>query len=98
MAATYAHKETAMDEMQEKNEQVAVAPRSEGPIDRVRNFYHDVASEMKKVSWPTQQEVINTTMVVLVAVVFFAVYMFVADIALTYLIRGIEWVAGKIFG
>ena len=86
-----------MDEMQE-NEKIAVAPRSEGPIERVRNFYHDVVSEMKKVSWPTRQEVINTTMVVIVAVVFFSIYMFVADIALTYLIKGIEWLAGKIFG
>ena len=86
-----------MDEIQQ-NEQSAVAPRSEGPIDRVRNFYHDVASEMKKVSWPTQQEVINTTMVVIVAVIFFGLYMFFADIVLTYAIRGLEWVAGKIFG
>jgi preprotein translocase subunit SecE len=59
---------------------------------------HEVWLEMKKVSWPSQQEVINTTVVVIVAVFFFAAYMFAADIILTYLIQGIEWVAGKIFG
>jgi|JI102314A2RNA_FD_contig_31_748080_length_1282_multi_3_in_0_out_0_2 preprotein translocase subunit SecE len=99
MAATYAQKDTAMDEIKDQeNDQSAVAPRSEGPIGRLKNFYHDVVSEMKKVSWPTQQEVINTTMVVIVAVFFFAFYMFAADIVLTYFIKGLEWVAGKIFG
>jgi preprotein translocase subunit SecE len=88
-----------MDEIKDQeNDQSAVAPRSEGPIGRLKNFYHDVVSEMKKVSWPTQQEVINTTMVVIVAVFFFAFYMFAADIVLTYFIKGLEWVAGKIFG
>jgi preprotein translocase subunit SecE len=99
MAATYAQKDTAMDEIKDQeNDQSAVVPRSEGPIGRLKNFYHDVVSEMKKVSWPTQQEVINTTMVVIVAVFFFAFYMFAADIVLTYFIKGLEWVAGKIFG
>jgi preprotein translocase SecE subunit len=60
--------------------------------------WHEVVLEMKKVSWPTQQEVINTTIIVVIAVFFFALYMFAADITLTYLIRGIEWAASKVFG
>ena len=99
MAAAYAHKEAAMDEIKDQaNDQPAATSRSEGPIGRARNFIHETIVEMKKVSWPTQQEVINTTMVVIVAVIFFGLYMFFADIALTYAIRGLEWVAGKIFG
>ena len=99
MAAAYAHKEAAMDEIKDQtDDQPAVASRSEGPIGRARTFIHEVVVEMKKVSWPTQQEVINTTMVVIVAVIFFGLYMFFADIVLTYAIRGLEWVAGKIFG
>jgi preprotein translocase subunit SecE len=97
MAATYAQKEAAMDEIKE-NDQPAVTSRAEGPIGRARNFIHETIVEMKKVSWPTQQEVINTTVVVIIAVIFFGLYMFVADIALTYVIRGLEWAAGKIFG
>ena len=99
MAATYAQKEAAMDEIKDQtNDQPAVTSRAEGPIGRARTFIHEVIVEMKKVSWPAQQEVINTTMVVIVAVVFFGIYMFVADIALTYAVRGLEWAAGKIFG
>lgn len=69
----------------------------QGPIQKLKNYYHDVVVEMKKVSWPTRQEVINTTIVVIVAVFFFGFFLFGTDIVLTYLIQGIEWVARKIF-
>ena len=62
-----------------------------------RKFWREVAREMKQVSWPTRTEVVNTTIVVVVAVFFFAFYLFAADLAFTYLIRGFEWAAGKVF-
>jgi preprotein translocase SecE subunit len=34
---------------------------------------------MKRVSWPSVNEVKNTTIITLVAVIFFAVYLFVVD-------------------
>jgi preprotein translocase SecE subunit len=64
----------------------------------LRNFIHEVKLEMKKVSWPSRSEVINTTMVVIIAVFFFAFYLFGADIALSYGIQGIEWLALKLIG
>ena len=42
-------------------------------------FYYDVRSEMKKVSWPGRQEVIGTTIVVVVAVFFFGLYLGLVD-------------------
>jgi preprotein translocase subunit SecE len=72
--------------------------RAGGYIDNIRNFWHEVVLEMKKVSWPTRQEVINTTLIVVIAIFFFAAYLFVADIALSYTIKGLEWAASKIFG
>ena len=53
---------------------------------------------MKKVSWPTRTEVINTTIITIVVVFFFAAFLYVADIGLSWLIQGVEWVAKKIFG
>ena len=44
-----------------------------------KQFYADTRSEMKKVSWPSRQEVIGTTVVVMVAVAIFGVYFFVVD-------------------
>lgn len=67
-------------------------------VGNIRRFRHEVALEMKKVSWPTRTEVGNTTMVVIIAVFFFSFYLFGTDLLLSYLIEGVEWVALKIFG
>lgn len=50
--------------------------------ERTKQFYLDVRSEMKKVSWPGRQEVISTTLVVIIAVVFFGAYLGIVDVAL----------------
>ena len=50
--------------------------------ERTKQFYLDVRSEMKKVSWPGRQEVMSTTVVVIVAVLFFGAYLGVVDVAL----------------
>ena len=42
-------------------------------------FYHDVRNETKKVSWPSRDEVFGTTIVVVVAVFFFGLYLGLVD-------------------
>ena len=51
---------------------------------RSKQFYFDVRNEMKKVSWPNKQEVISTTIVVVIAVFFFGVYLGLIDRVLGY--------------
>jgi len=51
-------------------------------FDRAKQFYGEVRSETKKVSWPSRQEVFSTTLIVIAAVVFFGVYLGVVDAAL----------------
>ena len=51
---------------------------------RAKEFYLAVRSEMKKVSWPGRQEVISTTLVVIIAVLFFGAYLGVVDGFLGY--------------
>ena len=69
-----------------------------GPIGRMLQFLRDVRAEMKRVSWPTAKEVKNTTIITLVAVVFFAVYLFLVDRIWAYLIVGLNrlllWITG----
>ena len=50
-----------------------------GPIGRMLQFLRDVRAEMKRVSWPSAKEVKNTTIITLIAVIFFAVYLFLVD-------------------
>lgn len=92
MAASRTQEGVALMEEKEKPE------KSGNFLDNIRDFWHETVLEMKKVSWPSQQEVINTTIVVILAVFFFAIYMFLADLALTYFIKGVEWAASKVFG
>ncbi|MFN2238511.1 MAG: preprotein translocase subunit SecE [Thermoanaerobaculia bacterium] len=47
---------------------------------RAREFFREVSSEMKKVTWPSRPEVIGTTGVVLAAVVFFGLYLWMCDV------------------
>jgi preprotein translocase subunit SecE len=49
---------------------------------RTRRFLAEVRTEMSKVSFPSRDEVVGTTLVVLVASVIFAVYLWLADLAI----------------
>jgi preprotein translocase SecE subunit len=45
-----------------------------------REFFQDTNSEMKKVTWPTRNEVIGTTVVVLVSTIVFALFLWGCDV------------------
>ena len=60
-------------------------PRT-GFFQRTAQFIRDTRAEMRRVSWPTANEVKNTTIITLIAVVFFAVYLFGVDRVWSFLI------------
>jgi len=62
------------------------APQKEGNKERTgaRQYFSEVRGELKKVAWPTRKEVINSTLVVLIAVV-----------VMTTLIFGFDYLSGK---
>ena len=47
--------------------------------ERIRTFYNDVRTEMRKVTTPSRKEVQATTTVVLIAVFLFAFYFWAVD-------------------
>ena len=51
---------------------------------KVREFFHDVVVEFRRVAWPTRKEVVGSTSVVIVMVLVLAVFLAVVDHALTY--------------
>ena len=69
---------------------------SPGTPNRIGQFLRDVRAEMKRVSWPGVTTVKNTTIITLIAVIFFAIYLFVVDTGMTYLVKGIDWVLAKL--
>jgi preprotein translocase subunit SecE len=42
---------------------------------------------MKQVNWPTREDVVSTTVVVIITVAFFGVYFFVVDSGFSYLMQ-----------
>jgi preprotein translocase subunit SecE len=46
---------------------------------RTRAFFTEVRAEMKKVSFPSRDEVVGTTVVVLITSVVFAIFLWAAD-------------------
>ncbi|SOC43092.1 preprotein translocase subunit SecE [Salinicoccus kekensis] len=51
-----------------------------------KNFFQNVVSEMKKVSWPTGQETARFTVIVTLTVIFFLAFFYVLDLGITAVI------------
>ena len=64
-------------------EQNAIATTLRSWPERIRGFYNDVRTEMKKVTSPTRKEVQGTTTVVIITVFLFALYFFLVDLAIS---------------
>src|SRR5262245_48366623 len=69
----------------------------QGKLAGIVQFLHDVRAEMRRVSWPTLNHVKSQTIITVIAVIFFAVYLFAVDQALSRLILGLDWLIEKIF-
>lgn len=64
-------------------------------IGRTTHFLRDTRAEMRRVSWPTANEVKNTTIITLVAVIFFSLYLFGVDRVWAFLIDHLRtWLGG----
>ena len=58
-------------------------------VTRFREFAQDVLVEFRKVTWPSRQELINSTTVVIVVTVVLAFFLGGVDIGLTKLVERI---------
>ena len=61
---------------------------------RTAQFLRDTRAEMRRVSWPTANEVKNTTIITLIAVIFFALYLFGVDRVWAFLIDRLRTLLG----
>ena len=60
-----------------------------GWVENVRTFLTEVRNEMRRVTWPSRNEVWATTLVVILTSAFFGLYLWGLDLALT---RMINWI------
>lgn len=57
--------------------------------EKIVNFVNDVVKEMKKVTWPTREELKESTNIVIVVCLILAAFTYVIDMAITTLIKGL---------
>lgn len=61
----------------------------------VLQFFQEVRFELSRVQWPSMQEFVGSTIVVLVLVCFFTVYLGIVDLGLSRLARYIFTLYGS---
>ncbi|MFC1549036.1 preprotein translocase subunit SecE [Candidatus Omnitrophota bacterium] len=54
---------------------------------KIGNFFSQVKTEMQKVSWPSRNELISSTIVVLVSTILLALYIGCCDLVLSRVIN-----------
>ena len=64
----------------------------------VGEFVQKTREELKKTTFPSSDDVKNTTIIVVISVIFFAIYLFLVDHTWTYLLQGLNWLVNKIVG
>jgi preprotein translocase subunit SecE len=53
-------------------------------------FLKEVRAELKKVTWPSRNEITSTTIVVIIATLFFGFFLFFMDIIFSWAISKVE--------
>ena len=72
---------------------LAERPR-DGFFARSGKFLRDVRSELGRTTWPTALQVRNTTIITVIAVIFFATYLYAVDRVFAFLLDQVH----KLFG
>ena len=57
--------------------------------EKIKIFFEDVVKEMKKVTWPTKAELIESTKIVIVVCIILAGFTYVIDMIINQVIQGI---------
>ena len=62
---------------------------------RGRTFLTEVRNELKRVTWPSQKEVVATTIMVIITSAFFGLFLWLVDLTLT---AAVNWVFHRFGG
>jgi preprotein translocase subunit SecE len=57
--------------------------------DKIIDFFNGVVKEMKKVTWPTKEELKESTAIVVVVCLLIAAFTYVVDMSVTQLFQGL---------
>ncbi len=57
--------------------------------EKIVNFFNDVVKEMKKVTWPTKDELKESTVIVIVTCLIIAAFTYFIDMVVAQLFKGL---------
>ena len=57
--------------------------------DKIINFFTDVAKEIDKVTWPSREELMESTKIVILVTLIIAVFTYVVDLAVQGILKAI---------
>ncbi|MDQ3634094.1 MAG: preprotein translocase subunit SecE [Aridibacter sp.] len=78
---------TSSDAMDKKNKE-----KSEGVVEFLRN----TREEWDKTTFPSSEDVINTTIIVVISVIFFTVFLYLVDVGWVFLLEQLKTVVNYI--
>jgi len=64
----------------------------------VGDFIRHTREELNKTTFPSTDDVRNTVIIVIINVIFFAIYLFLIDHAWVYVLEAFTWLVNKIAG
>ena len=64
----------------------------------VGEFIKQTRAELDRTTFPSSEDVKNTTIIVVISVIFFAIYLFLIDQAWVYTLQGLTWLVNLIAG
>lgn len=57
--------------------------------EKIINMVNDVVKEMKKVTWPSKEELKESTSIVIVVCLILAAFTYIIDMSLSWILKGI---------
>ena len=57
--------------------------------EKIKNFFEDIVKEMKKVTWPTKAELMESSKIVIVVCIILAGFTYIIDMIINQVIKGI---------
>ena len=84
-----AKKPATASKRQAKAVRSAAAKKQPNFFDRSKQFLREVKVELKKVTWPTRQQTLGSTVVVIILVLLIAAFLGVVDTLLSSIVRGV---------
>ena len=66
-----------------------VGEKVSSSLAKAKEFLHDTRVELKQITWPTREDVVATTWVVLITVGFFGVFLWLVDLGVNRAVQAI---------